>query len=202
LLLSILATFAETVPCKFLEILSGALSGLVFLVAADYEVMSCCNPLFCNSGLMLLSALLLLVAVFMGVVLSIFPEGVKREGGGVCGFTNSGGSNCLVLFDNGGTENEKSFASGGKSSKLSKLLKSKVLCGVVDKTLGNLFGAVLRGEPILLAGDLTNKLSKSDFGLVDNDWGGNLTTGRVETKISGGVSVFLSGFGVMSAKAV
>lgn len=130
--------------------------------------------------------------------MSIFPDGVKREVGGVCGvysgvcgFTNSGGSSCLVPFDNGGTENEKSFASGGKFSKLSKVFKSNVLCGVVDKILGSLFGAVLRGEPILVVGDLTNKLSKSDFGLVDNDWGGNLTTGRVETTTSRGGSVFL-----------
>lgn len=126
------------------------------------------------------------------------------------GFTNCGGSTCLGLFDNGGIEREKSLESGGKSSKLSKAFKSKLLSGVLNEALGNIFGnafgTVLSDEPSLSGSDLTNMLSKSDFGLVVellvNPLGGNLTTGRVETTTSRVGSVFLSGFVEMNAKAV
>ena len=52
---------------------------------------------------------------------------------------------------------------------------------------------------------LTNKFSKSDlfdFELVLSDLGGSLMTGSVETVTSRGVSAFLSGLGVIRAKAV
>ena len=189
---------------------------LVFLASVDDDDVlgTFFKPLLWNSGL----RLLLLAAVFKGVVLSSCPDGANRdEAGGiwfteirVCGLTNCGGSMSLGLLRRGGTSRGKLVAIGGNksSSKRSRAVKSKedndVLGNELANELGNELGSEFGDTPSLLGEGLTNKLSKSDlfdFEFVGNDLDGSLTIGTVETITSRGGSAFLKGLAVIRAKA-